>query len=351
MIARSWAAVLGGWIVVLGCSSQTPESERIAPQDASPIDVGNVPDAGEADAPKESTTPPTPFDGPIALSETGLYLDILSRTPALGVMPYEVRYPLWSDGAGKQRWLWLPQGSVIDTTNMDQWKFPLGTKAWKEFYVGTKLVETRFLHKRTNGWLEVAYVWNDDGSDAYATPEGLENASGSHNVPNVDQCSQCHDGAGDVLIGVSAIQLSKETGGGFISQLIAAGRLTDPPGVELTVPGDGVVEDALGYLHGNCGNCHNDQSFLAPTHTLRLKLLSSNLAPEETPTYKTAIGTLMSHVLGGTSLAVVPGNPGMSQLHYRMSVRDLDQMPPTGTEVVDTDGLATIESWISALPP
>jgi hypothetical protein len=323
----------------------------LVPQDSSPIvepDASDAASDAKGDAKLDGPVEP-PFDGPLFLSETGLYLDLTTKTVAPGVRPFDVRYPLWSDGSTKKRWLLLPPGEVIDTTLIDLWQFPVGTKAWKEFYVDGTLVETRFLHKRTDGWLKVAYLWS--GEDAYAVPTGLADASGtSHDVPSIEQCEQCHGGAGDVLIGVSAIQLSKETGGGYLSTLIADGVLSNPPAAELPVPGDGVVEDAIGYLHGNCGNCHNDQSFLAARHVIRLKLLSTALVPEETPVYQTTINTPVSHVLGGTSVAIVPGSPEQSQIYFRMSVRDLLQMPPTGTEIVDPTGLATISSFISGLP-
>jgi hypothetical protein len=170
-------------------------------------------------------------------------------------------------------------------------------------------------------------------------------------VPSIDQCIQCHDGAGDVLIGVSPFQLSKEAGGGFLATLIADGRLSSPPAGEFPVPGDGVVEDAIGYLHGNCGNCHNNESFLAATHGLRLKLLSDQILPEDTGVYQTAIDGPMTHALGGTTFAIVAGQPEQSQIFYRMGIRDETQMPPTGTEQVDAVGLAAIEAFISQLPP
>ena len=47
------------------------------------------------------------------------------KTPAWRFLP---RWQLWSDEAVKRRWIWLPPGSTIDTTNMDHWKFPVGTK-------------------------------------------------------------------------------------------------------------------------------------------------------------------------------------------------------------------------------
>lgn len=348
MNASAWT--VPSLALCLACSSEEP-GEKLVPQDSSVIVVSDASDAASdaSDATWDGPVQP-PFDGPLFLSETGLYLDMATKTVSPGIRAFDVRYPLWSDGSTKKRWLFLPPGEVIDTTNLDVWQFPIGTKAWKEFYVGGQLVETRFLQKRADGWLKVAYLWS--GEDAYAVPEGVQDASGTtHDVPGILGCEQCHNGVGDVLIGVSAFQLSKETGGGFISTLMAESKLSNPPAAELTVPGDGVVEDALGYLHGNCGNCHNDQSFLAATHVMRLKLLSSDTLPENTPLYETAIGTPMSHDLGGTTLAIVPGSPEQSQLYYRMGVRDGNEMPPTGSEMVDPTGLATIASFIAGLPP
>jgi hypothetical protein len=173
----------------------------------------------------------------------------------------------------------------------------------------------------------------------------------THDVPSIDDCGQCHDGVGDVLAGVSAIQLSTNDGTGFLSKLSADGRLSAPPAGELDVPGDGVVEDALGYLHGNCGQCHNSVHGLAQKRALRLRLEVAAQTPEETPTYKTAIGGAMNHQIDGTTIAIVPGKPLESQLCVRMSFRDLDSMPPVGTEIVDNAGLSTIEQWILGLTP
>src|SRR4051812_10459345 len=60
---------------------------------------------------------------PEHLSETGLYADIATGELALGVAPYTPRFSLWSDGSEKQRWLLLPEGAQIDTSNMDDWAF------------------------------------------------------------------------------------------------------------------------------------------------------------------------------------------------------------------------------------
>src|SRR5690349_20362108 len=70
--------------------------------------------------------PEIPFDGPMLLSETGLYSDIATRTLAPGDAPFDVGFELWSDGAEKQRWLLLPEGTAIDDSDVDRWSFPTG---------------------------------------------------------------------------------------------------------------------------------------------------------------------------------------------------------------------------------
>ncbi|MEZ4225109.1 MAG: hypothetical protein R3B13_29425 [Polyangiaceae bacterium] len=292
-----------------------------------------------------------PFLGPDKLSQTGLYLDIISRTLGPSVMPYDVRFPLWSDGAKKQRYLYLPPGESIDTSNMDGWVFPIGTRAWKEFRKDGLLVETRYLEKRgPSNWIEVAYLWNSELTEAYAVPSGVQNAKGTtHDVPSSADCSSCHDGESDVLIGVSAIQLSMEAGGGFLSTLIAESRLSNPPAAEFPVPGDGIVEASLGYLHANCGNCHNSTHFLASKRALRLKLLTTTTTPEESSVYTTAIDAPANHVVDGTSKLVVAGDPAASQLFVRANKRSIDSMPPLGTEQVDTAAMKTLADWISGL--
>src|SRR5262245_3812814 len=84
---------------------------------------------------------------PVDLRCTGLYADWASKTVAPDVQPFAPGTPLWSDGARKQRWIQLPAGATIDTTNPDEWVFPVGTKAWKEFSLGGRKVETRLFQK------------------------------------------------------------------------------------------------------------------------------------------------------------------------------------------------------------
>src|SRR5690606_16017450 len=67
---------------------------------------------------------------------TGLYSNWEERKLRCGVRPYKPAHELWSDAAGKQRYVWLPPGKTIDVSNPDEWDYPVGTRFWKEFYVG-----------------------------------------------------------------------------------------------------------------------------------------------------------------------------------------------------------------------
>ena len=151
-----------------------------------------------------------PATWPELLSQTGLYVDLPSGQVAESIREYDVAWPLWSDGAAKQRLLWLPPGEVIDTSNPDRWVFPVGTKAWKHFWDGDTLVETRFIQREEDDWTWVSYQWRADGSDADAVPDGVEGAGdGSYDIPSQSACTRCH--MGDGFLGVAAIQLGEDS--------------------------------------------------------------------------------------------------------------------------------------------
>src|SRR5580698_3735412 len=118
---------------------------------------------------------------PADLRDTGLYGDWARRDIATDVHAYTPGFALWSDGAQKSRWIYLPPGTQIDATDLDEWTFPVGTKLWKEFrhnitaanghVVPDQRIETRMLWKRAdNGsaddWTMVTYVWSADQTDA-----------------------------------------------------------------------------------------------------------------------------------------------------------------------------------------
>src|SRR5262245_15706298 len=148
---------------------------------------------------------------PPRLSETGLYGSDGNVDPRnLSFVP---QYPLWSDGAEKQRWIQLPEGSKIDVSDVDAWRFPAGTKLWKQFSWSGRKIETRMLWKVAGDeWIFATYLWNEDQKDAVLAPEtGVPNvfeiARGkSHSIPGIEDCHACHQASPSTVLGFSALQ-------------------------------------------------------------------------------------------------------------------------------------------------
>jgi hypothetical protein len=289
----------------------------------------------------------TPIDAlPDRLSQTGLYADLAGDVVAPGVLPYRPRFELWSDGADKRRWLALPTGAQIDTADPDDWQFPDGTRLWKEFSRDGVRVETRLIAKLAGEWHAQAYVWRGDGSDAIAAPEGYLDARGTpHDVPAAGECAGCHGGRTSFVLGVSAVQLGHDAAAGSldVADLVAAGALTVPVAASIALPGDDVAQAALGYLHANCGHCHNSAAPARPclepgAYDFWLNL-DGLAAVESTSTYTSAVDG-----------AIRPGDPDGSGVIGRMSTRSLlRRMPPLGSRVVDDQAVATLRTWIAGL--
>lgn len=279
------------------------------------------------------------------LSETGIDAD--------GVISYQPRFELWSDGATKRRFLALPPDQPVDAADPDAWRFPAETRLWKEFTRDGVRAETRMLHKLADGeWTATVYVWEEDGSDARREKNGRVDALGTaHDVPAQEDCAWCHDGAPDGVLGFSAVQLHQAPEGD-LATLVADGLVSEAPEAPPELPGDAVAQQALGVLHANCAACHNPRVRLDVE--LDLELAVGDLgAVEDTATYRSTVGVRTAlDPLHGRELLVAPGDPDASLVAHRMGVRDGDsQMPPLATEEVDRTGLGAVEDWITSLPP
>jgi hypothetical protein len=291
---------------------------------------------------------------PAHLSGTGLYADLPAGSLAPGVLPYRPQFELWSDGASKRRWIWLPPGTRIDTADMDSWQFPEGTKLWKEFARDGVRIETRLLERtgpEPGDWVTLAYLWNDDDRDAIAVPDGVEDARGTtHDVPAANECLGCHEGRPSRVLGFSAIQLAHDEPAGAVTLAELARRdlLSAPPAGPLELQADAGARAALGYLHANCAHCHNQQRparsglrCFDPENGLDLLLRAGELGGvSQTAAYRT-----------GRGQAIKPGDPGGSEIVKRMNGRRRipPSMPPLASERIDEDGLAVVRAWIGGL--
>jgi hypothetical protein len=187
---------------------------------------------------------------------------------------------------------------------------------------------------------------------------GEMNASGTqHDIPAQEGCTTCHGSMKDRVLGFTAIQLSHNLGGGVnLMQASSMGWLTAPPAANLVVPGDAIDKAALGYMHANCGLCHNDRSKIFQIKAdINVWLDTTQLATvAQTSSYVTLVNRMLTGSISQvpTNLRVAPGNAAGSAIHELMALRGdaMRQMPPTGTEMVDTVGLAAVDAWINRLP-
>jgi hypothetical protein len=268
MMTWSKRILLAGFTAAVpACSTSAGDATGAAgpsAQDAASMQSGPcVLIDADAEAGVESCTAP-PDGLPDDLFCTGLYVNRDPSRLSPCVMPYTPGVVFWSDGAEKHRYLYLPPSSVIDTSVMDSWVFPVGTRAWKDFRVDGVLVETRIFWKTSpTNWASGTYVWDADGKTAtlYKTRAGMILDSG-YEVPQARDCGKCHHGGSDSLLGVEAVALGLSTAQGVtLATLVAAGSLSrPPPTTSITLPEDttGKAAAALGYLHVNCGMpCHS----------------------------------------------------------------------------------------------
>jgi hypothetical protein len=318
--------------------------------------AGNAP-VIDADA---SVPAPAPYPRPSyqRLSETGLYADPAAQVVASGLARFHPAHVLWSDGADKDRLVFLPPGTRIDTSDMDHWVFPIGTKLWKQFARGGQRLETRLIERYGPGpedyWMG-SFVWTPDQQDAVFAPDGAANVNGTdHDAPAAKVCLSCHRGDRGRVLGLSAIQLSHAGDDLTLAALAAGGHLSHPPppGVDYPVPGDATTAAALGYLHANCGHCHNQAGTSWPDTQVVMRLRVGERDPATSELVQTLVGHPLNYFRHPTlRVRVAPGDPAASAVIFRMKARgDRDQMPPLATKHPDPVGIELLTRWIAGLP-
>jgi len=289
---------------------------------------------------------------PEHLSDTGLYVSGSVTQLQPDVLQFSPQYPLWSDGASKHRWIKLPPGTSVDAVKPDAWDFPRGTKLWKEFSHGGR-VETRYIERGMDGvWRYASYVWNAGGTDAVLAPAAgirdLPLPGRRYSIPAQDDCRACHEGAPVPVLGFSALQLSADlrtlNSRGLLRNL-SSDLLVRPPRIAAK---NDTERAALGYLHGNCGHCHNDDGPLAVLEMSMAQRLGTKTSTDAV--VRSLAGVRSEFRMPGGTARVVPGHPEASVVALRMQSREArEQMPPLGTSEVDVEALSLIGRWIEGL--
>ena len=292
---------------------------------------------------------------PATLAEYGFFADAPAQRPAAGVAPYRLNTPLWSDGAEKLRFLYLPPGAQGKAQGEGLLDLPVGAALIKTFKFGDQLIETRVLLHRAEGWVALPYKWNAAQTEARLVLGGARvpvtapaGQAISYAIPNKNQCKECHGLSGAVVpIGPKARNLAPE----WLAAQARAGRLDTVPKVAARVP---LWEDrarapvaavARGYLDANCGHCHNPAGSASNSG---LDLRWEQVDPAKLGLMKRPVAA--GRGAGAFEFDVNPGDPDHSILTHRMaSTEGGVAMPELGKATVDQDGLAAVRAWISGM--
>jgi uncharacterized repeat protein (TIGR03806 family) len=311
---------------------------------------------------------------PERLSQTGLFVDLPSKTPRPGLIPYDINAPFWSDHALKRRWFAVPGRETITFSRDGLWTFPAGMVWVKHFdrpyyRPDTMLfpIETRILVQTTNGISGATYRWNDAGTDADLVPAEGANAmfyawtpselvTQNWRFPGRNECLSCHTSANGGPAGFHTAQLNRHTREGvtLLSQLDAwssAGYFSEPLVRTYQMPAlinptnetQTLERRVRSYLDANCSSCHRPGGLTRTTWDARIGTALDQMG---------LIGVRPSASgIGGGDRLVDPGHPENSVLFQRVATLGAFHMPPLGSSELDKSAVELLRRWITeALP-
>ncbi len=295
--------------------------------------------------------------------------EIKNLQPAYKVLPYDLNSSLFTDYAKKKRFVWMPEGQkAAYTADGSVLNFPTGAVLIKNFYYDnvqpgntTKIIETRLMIKKADGWIFANYVWNDEQTEAFYTEEGSTvniswNEGGvvktaNYEIPYIQQCAQCHqDNAVRVPIGTKPQNLNKtynyaEGSNNQLAKWVAEGYLQDNvPGtitstVDWTDTSKSLDLRARSYIDINCAHCHSAGGecnytpmrfgFADTTNPANLGICS----PLQ-PGYFIIAGRRINN----------------SDVYLRMNTTNASQqMPQVGRTIVHTEAIQLMKDWINSM--
>ena len=326
---------------------------------------------------------------PSRLSEAGVYQDIVRKKLAVGVLPFSVNTPLWSDGSIKQRYLILPKDSQLVYQDRAAYGYPKGAVFVKNFLIDTIAgdstsriyLETRLLIKNPNvsdeipEWVGFTYKWDIDQADAVLVPvEGLTITVPIHKplgaiyqkiwrFPGRQECFRCHIPRARQVLGFFTAQLNQpknpDTSTNQLRLFFQAGLFgkksdsipdfsKSPAWASLRDTTRTLEHRARSYFASNCSGCHSPEAYVqTPISPAKHDF---NYFSLNVPSNYIDIPTKVK-ISNQDFMLIASGNPQKSFILLRMSVRDpFLQMPPLATTEVDTLAVRVVTEWIRSLP-
>ncbi len=318
-----------------------------------------------------------PNDLPQTLSATGAFYDLENLVPFAGIVAYDLNVPFWSDNSLKKRWFSVPDPSdVIQFAPEGPWTFPDGTVWIKHFDLelikgdpsSAQRLETRLLVKNNSGagGYGVTYRWGSSTDDAVLVPAGGLNESfvvqdggviytQVWRYPSRNECLLCHQPDAGFALGFNTEQLNRDFSfaGVVTNQLCAFSEVgyldTDVKDTIHTLRALAHPTNTLysleyrarSYIHANCASCHFPDGPFLGNFDARIESALSQT--------DLLNGVLANEQGNPDNRTIVPGDPALSMIHTRIASDGGDRMPPVGSNVIDTDGVALVVDWINEL--
>lgn len=307
--------------------------------------------------------------------------NIKNQNPSFGVLPYKPASSLFTDYAQKARFVWMPDGTTA-TYNGDEnnLELPVGAVLIKNFYYNnvqpsntTRIIETRLMIRKSDGWIFAEYVWNNEQTEAFLQMDGsttsitwlnengISQTVSQYRIPSEVECLTCHKqettpNPTSIPIGIKPQSLNTiynyQTGmQNQLAKWVEMGYLssTGLPNTIASVVDYNDTSQSLdlrvrSYLDINCAHCHSDLgqcnyrdlrlSFVDTTNPANMGFCIPSVQPVE----------------GATSI-VQPGNHERSAMYLMLNNNDGGTltMPLLGRTVIHQEGIALIEQWINSL--
>lgn len=318
-----------------------------------------------------------PVSFPHKLSETGLFSDVLRQVPAPGVLAFDIRAPMWADGATAQRFIGMVDGNGGIVTKVSTDKNtgrPRAKMTWPKNAVlaktlrmemtqgdaaSAKNIETQMLHFDGEAWNAYSYRWNDAGTDAELVgaagderkldltgksfPEGRHRYN--YRFHSRAECMRCHNAWGNFALSFNPQQLAvpgKLIEAGCFDAEFMKGSLA-----RLVNPHDDRAEleaRVRSWLHTNCSACHREHGGGSVPLMVNAEMGTGEIRAIDEKLTRGDFGMSDARV-------IAPGQPGSSVLLHRIAKSGAGHMPMIGAHEVDVQGLQMLANWVRGMAP
>lgn len=361
--------------LILSCEGDDNYTQIEEQEEMMDDDMGNDnPDDDDMDADSSLVIDidNTPFD---TLAEYGFFQgDMANLNPVNGVLEYSLINKLFSDYSIKKRFVWMPEGvtGVFDGDD-SLLDMPVGTILIKNFFYDNvlpdntrRILETRLLIHKEDGWEFADYIWNEDQTAAVYDLDGStvpitwelngEVRSVDYRIPNSSECQTCHK-TGDTSIPIGPkpqnLNMTYTYGDGTtanqLGRWVETGYLASAPTnvqalISWTDETASVENRVRGYFEINCAHCHIAEGHCS-YRPVRLNYTLSNdpenigvcVVPDED------LGNGLTHIIS-------PGNTGRSTLFFRLNTTAEEvRMPLLGRTLIHDEAIDLIETYINQL--